>query len=342
MTTSSPGSAPSVGPAASAPGDRPADSGTKPALSGRETKAALATATTVVLWASAFVAIRGAGRHLQPGPMALLRLLTALVVLGAMTLRRREPLPARRDLVSLGVAGVLWYGLYNVFLNASERRLDAGTSAMLIGIGPILIALIAGVALRDGLPRALRLGLPVSFAGVVLIAVGSSGGSGSGGQTVAVTQCVAAAVAYAVAVVVQKPVLARVPPLQATFLCCAAGTIVCLPFAPELVHEVGTAPASALGWTVYLGLLPTAVAFTTWAYALARVSAGRLAATTYIVPPLSILLGWLALGETPGLVAVGGGVLCLAGVAVSRRRPGAGRPAASVGTSEKARLAERA
>jgi drug/metabolite transporter (DMT)-like permease len=41
---------------------------------------------------------------------------------------------------------------------------------------------------------------------------------------------------------------------------------------------------------------------------------------TYLVPPLSILMGWVFLGESPAALAFLGGALCLAGVAVARRR----------------------
>lgn len=66
--------------------------------------------------------------------------------------------------------------------------------------------------------------------------------------------------------------------------------------------------------------------FSTWAYALARTSAGRMGATTYLVPPLAIALGWLLLSETPPPLALAGGLLCLGGVAITRgarwpRRP---------------------
>ena len=53
---------------------------------------------------------------------------------------RREPLPARADLPALVLLGVLWFGIYNVALSEAERRVDAGTAAMLVNIGPILIA----------------------------------------------------------------------------------------------------------------------------------------------------------------------------------------------------------
>jgi len=42
--------------------------------------------------------------------------------------------------------------------------------------------------------------------------------------------------------------------------------------------------------------------------------------TTYIVPVLVVLMSWAFLGETPRPLAYLGGVLCLAGVAISRGR----------------------
>jgi drug/metabolite transporter (DMT)-like permease len=78
------------------------------------------------------------------------------------------------------------------------------------------------------------------------------------------------------------------------------------------------APASAVIWTAYLGVFPTAIGFLTWAFALSRTEAGRLGVTTYLVPAVSVVLAWLLLGEVPRLLALFGGALCLAGVAVSR------------------------
>src|SRR5262249_4777566 len=130
--------------------------------------------------------------------------------------------------------------------------------------------------------------------------------------------CIVAALAYAIAVTIQKPVLARVSGLQVTFLACAIGAIACLPFAPALADDVGDARGSAIAWAVYLGVVPTAIGFTTWAYALARTTAGRMGSTTYLVPPLAILMGWAILGESPPALALAGGALCLAGVAVAR------------------------
>ena len=78
--------------------------------------------------------------------------------------------------------------------------------------------------------------------------------------------------------------------------------------------------ATIHNWLVYLGVGPTALGFATWAYALRRMSAGRLASLAYLIPVVAILLGWALLGETPPWLAAVGGALCLAGVYLARRR----------------------
>jgi drug/metabolite transporter (DMT)-like permease len=283
--------------------------------------ALVAAGVTVVLWASAFVGIRSAGRAFSPGALSLGRLLVAVVALGALGYAGGERLPRRAQLRRAGPAlvacGVLWFAAYSLALNAGERRVDAGTAAMLVNVGPVLIAVLAGLLLREGFPRALFVGCAVAFAGVVVIAVASSGHRAS---TAGVLLCLAAALAYAGGVVTQKVVLRTLSGTQTIFLCCTIGALACLPFIGQLVRELPHAPAGSIVWLVYLALGPMALGFSTWAYALRRTDAGRLAATTYLVPPISILLGWLWLGESPATLAYLGGALCLAGVALSRRR----------------------
>ena len=279
-----------------------------------------AVAVTVLAWASAFVAIRWVGRSYEPGPLALGRLLVGTVGMGVpLALRRAWVRPTRREWLLVALCGAAWFAVYTVALNAAERRVDAGTTAMLVNIGPILIALMAGVLLGEGFPRWLLIGAAVAFTGAVLIGLATAGASGGGADLIGVLLCVVAAVTYATGVLAQKPVLRRLSGLQLTWLACAVGAAVCLPFLPRLVEQVAEAPAGATWGVIYLGLVPTALAFSTWAYALARTNAGRLGVSTYLVPPLTIGMSALLLGEVPPVVAVLGGAVCLVGVGLSRR-----------------------
>ena len=284
----------------------------------------VAVGVTVLAWASAFIVIRGVSADFEAGSLALGRLVIGAVLLGLYTMRRRWVRPTRREWLLIVGFGVLWFGAYNVALNLAEQTIDAGTTAMLVNVGPILIAVGAGLFLREGIPRWLVIGAAVAFAGVIVIGVSTTDGSLGDGTGVAL--CLLAALAYAAGVLLQKPALRRLPSAQITWLGCAIGAVVCLPFSGRLVADLSAAPPSSVLGMVYLGAVPTALAFSTWGYALSRVPAGQLGVSTYIVPPLTILLGALLLGEAPAALAVVGGAICLLGVALSRRRPRARSP----------------
>lgn len=277
-----------------------------------------AIAFTVLAWASAFVVIRGVAPHIGGGALALGRLVIGTAALAVLVVAgRRWVRPNGREWMLLVGYGAAWFGCYNVALNIAEKTLDAGTTAMIVNIGPILIALGSGLVFREGISRWLAAGFVVAFAGIVLIGIGSGAGFGDG---VGILWCLLAAVTYAIGVLAQKPTLRRLPASQSVFLGCAVGMITCLPFAGRLASEVPSAPVPALWGVVYLGVVPTALAFSTWAYALSRMPAGRLGISTYLVPPITVVLGLVAFGEVPTPLAIVGGVVCLLGVALSRRR----------------------
>lgn len=282
-----------------------------------------AVGVTLVFWASAFVGIRHLAHDFSPGALSLGRLLVGALCLGVvvLTLPGGLPRPTRRQWVSIVAIGVLWFGVYNVALNAGERRVDAGTAAMLIQVSPVLIAVLASIFLDERFTAYLAVGLGLAFAGVGLISLSTAQSEGSDHDVVGVVLCLLSALVYSVSLILQKPLVARLPAIQVTWLACTAGAIVCLPFIGQLVEQAWDAPASSNLWLVYLGVFPTAIAFTTYAYALRHMSASNLGITTYLVPPITIVMGLAFLDETPPSMAYVGGALALVGVAVARRKP---------------------
>ncbi len=293
-------------------------------------------ATTLVLWASAFVAIRHVAHDFTPGGLALGRLVAATLVLAVvLAVSRSWVRPTPGQWASMAAIGILWYGIYNVALNAGEQRLDAGTAAMLIQLSPILIALLAALFLGERFTWPLAAGMGLAFAGVALISLGDAPGGGR--DLVGVALVLVSAVTYSIALILQKPLVAALPAVQVTAVACAVATVACLPFAGSLLSDLADATASSGWWLVYLGVFPTAIAFTTYAYALRHMDATRLGVTTYLVPPITIVMGVLLLGEQPPAVAYAGGLLALVGVAVARRQPRK-RPADPVEAVEEAPL----
>jgi drug/metabolite transporter (DMT)-like permease len=278
---------------------------------------------TVLLWASAFVGIRAVGDTFSPGSLTLGRLVVGAVALTFFARPLSNRLPTGRPLVLVMLYGVVWFGAYNIALNAAERDLDAGTTALIVNVGPIFAAVIAGILYKEGFPKPLMIGMGIAFTGVALIALSTDSDSTAvdTASTTGVILCVAAAAFYAFGALAQKPALKHMQPIMSVWLGCLVGVVVCLPFAPRLVSEISGASAHDLLWLVYLGVFPTAIGFSTWSYALKRISTGKAASTTYLVPAVATLISWAVLDEVPAALAFVGGGLCLIGVAITRLRP---------------------
>ena len=280
-----------------------------------------AAIVTVVLWASAFIGIRGAGPHFDPGALALLRMAVGSAALAIIAVRHGIRLPERRHWWLVVVWGVGWFCVYNLALNAAERTLDAGTAAMVVNLAPLMVVVFSGLFLREGFPKPLIIGAPIAFLGVVLIGMNSS--TSEGPDITGLLLALLAAVMYAGCTLLQKHLLsAGSDATTLTWFGALAGTVALLPWTGSLIGALQTAPLDSTLWVVYLGIFPTAIAFTTWAYVLQRSTAGQTSATTYVVPAIAILMSWAILGEVPTPLMFVGGALCLLGVLVTRMRWG--------------------
>jgi drug/metabolite transporter (DMT)-like permease len=239
-------------------------------------------------------------------------------VLGVIAAVRREGLPPRAAWPAIAGFGAAWFGVYMVALNWGEQLVDAGTASMTTSSIPLMVVVLSGLLLGEGFPRRLLGGIAVSGTGTVLVGLAAS--QGGRAPLAGVLLCLLAAAGAACAQISQKSALRYGSPLQVTTFGCLTGTALTMPFAGQLVGQLAAAPAGATLSVLYLGVFPTALAFTTWAFALARGTAGRTAAAIYLIPAIVVLLSWLLLHEVPRPLSFAGGALCLAGVAIARLR----------------------
>ena len=290
----------------------------------------VAVAITLLTWASAYVAIRYAVRAFPPASLALFRFMVASVTLALLTLPtgrvslRGMP---RRDFFGFLVIGLVAITIYHTALNAGERTVGAGAASLLINTGPIWTALIATLILGERLGVRGWIGTALAFLGAVIVSVGASGGirfEGGVGFILIASFC------QAIWFVLQKPYLKRYGALQSTCLVIWLGTLLLLPFAPELVHAMRSASRAEILSAVYLGVAPGAIGYVTWTYVLSRMPASRAASLLYLVPPFAYLIGWAVLGERPDAAAFLGGIPIIAGLALVNASRGAtaGPPAA--------------
>jgi drug/metabolite transporter (DMT)-like permease len=291
----------------------------------------LALATTVVLWASAFPAIRAALEGYSAAHLSVLRLLVAALALGLVAAVRGVRLPARRDLPAIAGLGLTGMAAYQVLLNSGERTVPAGTASLIVNVSPVIVALVATTVLGERLTRTGWAGIAIAFGGVTIIALTGEGGVQLSAGALLV---LGAAVVQAAYFLGSKPLLtrpgggeataearlARYDALSLTAWAMALGALITLPLSPGLPGAIADAPLESSAAVALLALGASAVGFVSWAYALQHIDVSIAAATLYAVPPIAILVGWAWLGELPGVPSLAGGAVALFGVALVTRR----------------------
>lgn len=294
-------------------------------------RAIAALAVTVVLWASAFVAIRAivASNAFSPGQLSFARLGLAALLLGGLVLARNGiRIPARRDWPTFLALGLTGQALYQLLLNTGERTVQGGTAALLVSCAPMLAAVAAVVLLGERLTALGWVGTGVAFAGAATIAI--SAGVSLGERT-GVLLVVAATCLWATFLVLQKTLADRYDPLELTAWPMWIAAALLVPFARGLWGAAARAPWTATAGVVWLGVGCSVVAFLTWGYALRRLPVTVATSALYAVPVAAFLIGVVFLREAPPASALLGGLVAIAGVALVqlKGRPSAGatRPA---------------
>lgn len=273
---------------------------------------------TVLLWASAYAGIRVGLEDYGPGQVALFRLGVASVALALYALVTRMRLPEVRDLPAILLLGFLGFSVYHSTLNYGELTVSAGAAGVLIATAPVITALLAVAFLQERLRWLGWVGMGLSFAGAALISLDEGQGfSLDPGAFLILLSAVCVSVYF----VFQKPYLGKYGALAFTTYAIWAGTLLSLVYLPGLVAQAAVAPAGSTLTMVYLGVLPTAVGYITYAYAFSRMNASVAASFLYLVPVLAYLIAWIWIGETPSALSVLGSVIALCGVVLVNRRP---------------------
>jgi drug/metabolite transporter (DMT)-like permease len=285
---------------------------------------AVALAVTVGLWASAFPAIRVGLAGLGVAGLSVLRLAAASAALAVVAPVLGVRRPRRRDVPLIALCGASGMTAYQLLLNWGEQRVPAGTASLLIAVAPVFSVLLAARFGGERLTRSTILGSAVALTGAAVVAL-AAGPAGFSGCALVVLAAAAAQGLYHAA---SKPLLARYTGLEVACYAMWAGLAFAVPLAPAavlaLVQAAGRTPgglASALWPAVFLGLLPSALGFVTWGYAVARCRLAVATSALYLVPPAALAVSFAWLGEVPSVLAVTGGLVSTAGVAIIARRP---------------------
>lgn len=276
---------------------------------------------TVVLWSLNFTVTRYIITHgFQPLAYATIRYGAAALIVAGLALAIEGSLAIRRrDLPLLLLAAALGVWLNQVAFVEGLSRTTASTGALILGSLPVFTVLIAAaVGIERLTPRFLAAG-GVSFAGVALVAAGSSGELS--GNTTGNVLMVATAATWAGYSVVIAPLMQRYSPLRISAFVLLAGWV---PLALSGLRQTASQDFSLSPrvWVllVFAVLGPLVLTNLLWFTAINRIGPSRATLVTNLQPFLAAIFALAILSEQMTVVQVAGGALIAVGIVLARRR----------------------
>jgi drug/metabolite transporter (DMT)-like permease len=285
---------------------------------------------TVLLWALNITVTKYMFQHgWQPLAYGTIRYFVAIALFWAFTYwRERSFRIERADLPLVGLAALM------IFLNQlcfvySLKFGAASTMALLLGATPVFIGLITLALGLEHIGHWFWIGAGVTFAGVVLVALGAGGGFSASlkGDVLAICTALTWA-AYTVSI---APLMRRYSPFRISALVLAIGWV---PLALVSIPQVSSQEFS-FGWKVWLGFAyavigPLFLTNILWFTAIDRVGPSRASLFANLQPFFAVLFALLLLSESLHAIEIVGGVLIFAGIALERvwhRAPALAPPA---------------
>lgn len=284
-----------------------------------------APALFVFLWSTGFISAKLGLPHAEP--MTFLTLRFVVVALGFLLIVRWLGLrwPGPRVLAHQAVVGILLHGLYlgGVFA-AIDQGVEAGASALIVGLQPLLVGAVAAPLLGERVGPRHWLGLALGLLGVALVVAEKlEGGLGS---SIGIAFAVAALFGITLGTLYQKRFGSGVDirignVVQFT----AAGLMTGLLALAFESRAIDWQPPFlvALSWSI-LVLSFGAVSLLLWL--IQRGAASRVASLFFLVPPTTALLAWLLFDERLPPLALLGMALAVAGVALVNLPPARATP----------------
>ncbi|MDZ5699904.1 DMT family transporter [Chelativorans sp. M5D2P16] len=276
----------------------------------------------VLLWATGFIGARYAMPWAEPFTFLWVRfalsfalLLLLIPVVGARRLAPRTALHA-------GIAGMLMHGVYlgGVFW-AIRHGLPAGIAGLIIGLQPLLTAVMAGAIAGETVDRRLWLGLAVGLVGVAVV-LSPKLGDVTGGVTAATIGAgLVAVLAMSVGTVWQKRFVTNADLITGTLYQYLGGWLVAFPASLlfENQHFVLTGELIfAMAWLV---LVLSLGAIFLLMVLIRKGAVARVASLFYLVPAVTAVMAWALFGETLTPLQIIGMVITTLGVALATVQP---------------------
>ena len=228
-----------------------------------------------------------------------------------------ERLPHIVQLLLLGLCGVT---LNQLLFIVGLSRTSVAHAAILIGLTPIQVLIIARLRGLELITARKALGMAIAMAGVAVLKVFEPA-SGTGATWLGDFFIILTGLCFALFTVFGKEVTERYSTITMNTYAYVGGAVALLPLTLWEATRHPLAHISAGAWlaAIYMALFPSVIAYLIYYHALAHMTASRVSAFSYLQPVCASIMGVVILGERLGAPVIGGGLVILAGVYLAER-----------------------
>ncbi|MGB0853854.1 MAG: DMT family transporter [Pikeienuella sp.] len=271
-----------------------------------------------LIWGAIFLVVEFALRGLTPLWAVTHRVFWAMLLLWAYALRQGHR-PPKNAAIWLGflVMGALNNAIPFSLITWAQVEIESGLASILNATTAFFGITVAAALLADERLTAPRIvGVMMGVAGVVMI-IGVDVLTGFDPRDLAQVAILGAALSYAFAGVWARKRLAGLTPIVSAAGMLTGSSLIMLPLAWWAEGAPATSfSAETIGAIIYMSVFGTAAAYLLYYRILAAAGSGNLMLVTVIMPPISIALGWVVLGETLTTGALFGCGMIIAGLIV--------------------------
>ncbi|CCO23494.1 DMT family transporter [Maridesulfovibrio hydrothermalis] len=274
----------------------------------------------VLLWGSAFAAMKYLVDTLNPWAVMWMRTGIATLVLTPFTARLAGPVKKGKDRKALALMALFMPCLYFLFESYALTYTSATQAGLISASLPLMVAVGAGIFFKEKTTIAGWAGLGLSILGVAALTMSGNPSDNAANPALGNALELIAMVCAAGYMLLIKRLSASYGPWTLTAVQNAAGCIFFLPGLYLLFRDgLGNDPASILIIAGYLGAFVTLGAFLLYNVGISHLPAGKASAFINLVPAIAAFFGWVILGETLTFNQIMSSGIIFAGVALAQR-----------------------
>lgn len=285
-----------------------------------------AVVSALALWAGNWIVARAVREDISPGLITSGRLVLVMLALAPLALPgllAKLRIFAARDWAVLAGLGVFGGGLHNAMQFLGLQSTTATNGTLFFSLSPVTIMVLAGVLLGERIRAMQWVGVVVSFAGVLMVALrGDAEALRALSFNPGDILCLASMILWSCYTIFLRLQRQPLDPIQLLFMICAVGLVTLLPWlAWDLAFDprahFNLAGTAALLYSAFASVI---LAYAGWNYAVSRLGAARTGGFSHLLPAFGVIFAAIFLHEYPAWYHFAGIVLIFGGIALSALR----------------------